>query len=159
MHTDENMADIFTKALTVVRSSAEGVPVFARGTKHKGLASVVESVNTIEFDIAKTEAVPFSQKRNHQGWSVKMKVKVDEHVYVNFKSKVTRWLAVVLDRKFNFHNNHDVIMTNARNAEGKVCSITGMMGLTLENARKVQIAAVQSVALYGAELWWDRPVE
>ena len=32
------------------------------------------------------------------------------------------------------------------------------MGLKPDSARKVQIAAVQSVALYGAELLWDGQV-
>jgi hypothetical protein len=83
--------------------------------------------NAVEFYKAKIEAVLSSQKRNHQGGSVKMKVKVDEDVYVNFKSKATRWLGVFLDRKLNFQNHHNVNMAKARKNQGKVCSITGKM--------------------------------
>jgi hypothetical protein len=49
-------------------------------------------------------------------------------------------------------------MAKARKAQGRVRSITGKLGLKLENARMVQITAGQSVALYGTELWWDGQV-
>jgi hypothetical protein len=95
----------------------------------------------------------FSQKRNHQGGAVKMKVRVNEDVGINFKSKVTRWLGVFLDGKHNFQHNHNIIMAKARKAQGEVRTITGKLGLKPENGKKIQIAAVQCVALYGAELW------
>jgi hypothetical protein len=36
-----------------------------------------------------------------------------------------------------------------------VRSLVGKFGLTSANVRRIQVAAVQAVALYGAELWWD----
>jgi hypothetical protein len=46
------------------------------------------------------------------------------------------------------------MMNNARRAEGRVRSLRGKFGLTPENMRKIQVAGVQAVALYGSELWW-----
>jgi ribonuclease HI len=111
--------------------------------------------NAVEFDIQKTEAVLFSRKRNHQGGKVKLKIQVDEGVQIGFQTKAARWLGVFLDRKLSFQSHHDIIMAKAKKVQGRVRSVTGKLGLKPENARKVQIAAVQSVALYGSELWWD----
>jgi len=36
----------------------------------------------------------------------------------------------------------------------KLRRLTGKMGLTLVNCREVVVASVQSVAMYGNELWW-----
>jgi hypothetical protein len=62
---------------------------------------------------------------------------------------------VFLDRKLNFQNHHNIIIAKAREGRDRVRSITRKLGLNPENAKKVQIAAVQSVARYGAGLWWD----
>jgi hypothetical protein len=43
-------------------------------------------------------------------------------------------------------------------AQERVKGISGRLGLTPENAKMVHIAAVQSVALYGSELWWNRQI-
>jgi hypothetical protein len=47
------------------------------------------------------------------------------------------------------------MMSKAYRAEARVRSRGGNFGLSPENVRKIQVAAVQAVALYGAELWWD----
>jgi hypothetical protein len=60
-----------------------------------------------------------------------------------------------MDRRLNFQHHYEVVMTKAKKAQGRVKGITGRLGLRPENAKKVQIAAVQSVVLYGSELWWD----
>jgi hypothetical protein len=46
-------------------------------------------------------------------------------------------------------------MSKAYRAEARVRSLRRKLGLSPENVRKIQVAAVQAVALYGAELWWD----
>jgi hypothetical protein len=46
-------------------------------------------------------------------------------------------------------------MSKAYRAEARIRSLGGKFGLSPENVRKIQVAAVQAVALYGAELWWD----
>ena len=45
-------------------------------------------------------------------------------------------------------------MTKARMAEIQIKGLTWSYGLAPGSVRQIQIAAVQSMALYGAELWW-----
>jgi hypothetical protein len=106
-------------------------------------------VNTVQFSIAKTEAVLFSTIRNHQGNNVKRKIQVDKNNLISFNSKPTRWLGVWMDKKLNFQHHHQIVMTKVKKGQGRVKGITGRLGLKPENAKKVQLAAVQSVALYG----------
>jgi hypothetical protein len=42
----------------------------------------------------------------------------------------------------------------ARRAQNRVRSLMTKKGLSPEGCQRIQIAAVQAVALYGAELWW-----
>jgi len=42
----------------------------------------------------------------------------------------------------------------ARMAKGRLQRLMGQMGLTSANCRKVMIACVQAMAMYGSELWW-----
>jgi uncharacterized protein YjlB len=82
-------------------------------------------MNAVQFDIAKTEAVLFSKKRNHQGYKVNMRIQVDENNSISFSSKLTRWRGVWMDRKLNFRHHHEVIMTKAKKAQQRVKGITG----------------------------------
>jgi hypothetical protein len=47
------------------------------------------------------------------------------------------------------------MISKAYRAEARVRSLRGKFGLSPDNVRRIQIAAVQAVALYGAELWGD----
>lgn len=47
-------------------------------------------------------------------------------------------------------------MTKARTAELRIKGLPRSHGLAPGLVRRIQIAAVQSVALYGAELWWKK---
>lgn len=42
----------------------------------------------------------------------------------------------------------------ARTAEIQIKALTQTYGLAPALTRRIQIATVQSIALYGAELWW-----
>jgi hypothetical protein len=57
-----------------------------------------------------------------------------------------------MDRKLNFQHHHEIVTTKAKKAQGGVKGITGRLGLRPENAKKAQLDAVQSMALYGSEL-------
>ena len=46
-------------------------------------------------------------------------------------------------------------LRKARNAEARIHSLCQGQGLAPGLVRRIQVAAVQSVALYGAELWWE----
>jgi len=52
-------------------------------------------------------------------------------------------------------NDHTTkIFAKARRAQNRVQSLMTTKGLSLEGCQRIQIAAVQAVALYGAESWW-----
>jgi hypothetical protein len=63
-----------------------------------------------------------------------------------------------LDRKLNFQHHHQVLIAKAKMAQFRVKTITARYGLNPANARKVHTAAVQSLALYRAELRWNNHV-
>jgi hypothetical protein len=46
------------------------------------------------------------------------------------------------------------MIKKGRNAMARLKRLTGQLGLTPVNCRKVMTACVQSVAMYGSELWW-----
>jgi hypothetical protein len=83
-----------------------------------------------------------------------MKVSV-AGIQVPYNKHATRWLGVFLDSKLTLQHHHNVRMGKARSAEARIRSLTGRLGLCTENVRRIQIAAVQAVALYGTELWFD----
>jgi len=47
------------------------------------------------------------------------------------------------------------IFAKARRAQSRVRSLMSTKGLNPEGCQRIQVAAVQAVALYGAELWWE----
>lgn len=53
---------------------------------------------------------------------------------------------------FNFHVNEK--LRQAKTAESRIKGLSRTYGLSPSLVRRIQIAAVQSIALYGAELWW-----
>ena len=59
-----------------------------------------------------------------------------------------------LDSALNFREHKDTYLQKARRAEARLKAVTNRKGLEPGLVRKIQVAAVQSVALYGAELWW-----
>jgi hypothetical protein len=118
-------------------------------------AMQLAKMNTVHFDIAKTESVLFLKKRNHLGNKVKIRIQVDKNNLIAFNSKLTKWLGMWINRRLNCQHHYEVVMAKVQKAQGRVKGITGRLGFRPENANKVQIAAVQSVALYGSELWWD----
>ena len=111
--------------------------------------------NAVTYDIAKTEAVLFSksycQRLNKQIAVVNIKIGTEK---IKFNKEATRWLGIWFDSqlKFTVHINEKV--QRARTAEIQIKSLTQTYGLAPALIRRIQIAAVQSIALYGAELWW-----
>ena len=73
---------------------------------------------------------------------------------ISFNKDATRWLGIWLDSALNFREHKNVYLHKAKRAEARLRSIVGKQGLAPGLVRKVQIAAVQAVAFYGAELWW-----
>ncbi|ODM20373.1 hypothetical protein SI65_03426 [Aspergillus cristatus] len=112
--------------------------------------------NVVQFDAGKTEAVLLTRKRGRElkDQIQRAQVEVDGHC-VPFNLEATRWLGVWLDSGLNLKTHYQTCMRKARAAENRVQRLCQSHGLAPGLARQVQVAAVQSVALYGAELWWQ----
>ena len=111
--------------------------------------------NAVTYDIAKTEAVLFSkshrQRLNKQIAEVDLKIGTEK---IKFNKEATRWLGIWLDSQLKFNAHINEKLQKARTAEIQIKGLTQTYGLAPALIRRIQIAVVQSIALYGAELWW-----
>ena len=62
------------------------------------------------------------------------------------------WLEIWLDSQLKFTAPINKMLAKAKSAEIQVKRLSGTYELALELVRQIQIAAIQSMALYGAEL-------
>jgi hypothetical protein len=77
---------------------------------------------------------------------------------VRFNEEATRWLGVWLDAGLTFKHHQNFRLGRAKAAEARLKCLTNTHGLSPGLVRRIQIAAVQATALYGAELWWKNQV-
>ena len=71
-----------------------------------------------------------------------------------FNQKATRWLGMWLDNGLSFGAHINERLEKAKIAESRIKGSSKTYGLPPALVRRIQVAAVQSVALYGAEIWW-----
>ena len=102
------------------------------------------------FDHSKTEAALFRRKKKKAS---KEMVTVDGNP-VSFNKEATRWLGVWLDSQLLLKDHHATRLKQGQKAMTRLRRLTGQMGLSPANCRKVMTACVQSVAMFGSELWW-----
>jgi len=105
--------------------------------------------NRVVFDHDKSEAMLFSRKRRVPT----AMIKVGERE-IGFNKEATRWLGIWLDSYLTLREHQKTMAKKARKAMTGLRRLKGQMGLTSANCRKVMMACVQAVAMYGSELWW-----
>jgi len=105
--------------------------------------------NGVAFDQGKTEAVLFRQKKTAPTATVWVGTS-----NIPFNTEATRWLGVWLDSQLTLKEHHAIRLKEGKKAMGRLRRLTGQMGLSPVNCRKVMTACVQSVAMFGSELWW-----
>ena len=112
--------------------------------------------NMVQFDAEKTEAALFTRKRGRklQNQIQKARIIVGNHP-ATINQEATRWLGIWLDAGLTLKVHYHTRLRKARNAEARIHSLCQGQGLAPGLVRRIQVAAVQSVALYGAELWWQ----
>jgi len=110
--------------------------------------------NTCQYCIGKTEAILFTRKRKNKESKMKARIRVRNHE-VQYNKKATRWLGVWLDSMFTLNNHTKKSFAKARRAQNRVRSLMMTKGLNPVGCQRFQIAAVQAIALYEAELWWN----
>ena len=101
--------------------------------------------NGVTFDHGKTEAAMFWRKK--KGAEAAAKVKVGDNE-VPFNKEVTRWLGVWLDSQLTLKEHHASRFKNGRNAMTCLRRLTGQLGLSPANCRKIMTACVQSVGRF-----------
>ncbi len=113
--------------------------------------------NVVTYDIAKIEAVLFSkshrQRINKQIAVVNIEIGTEK---IKFNKEATRWLGIWLDSQLKFTAHINEKLLRARTAEIQIKGLTRTYGLAPALVQRIQIAAVQSIALCGAELWWKQ---
>jgi hypothetical protein len=71
------------------------------------------------------------------------------------KQGVTNWLGFWLDPKLSFEIHFENRMASTKGALQRAASLSrSSAGLSINLMRRVVVAAVTSVALYGSEVWW-----
>lgn len=111
--------------------------------------------NAVEFDAEKTEAVLFTRQRGRllREQVQSARLRIEGHLVI-FNQEATRWLGIWLDTGLKLKAHYQTCLRKARTAEARVRTLCRQQGLSPGLVRRIQIAAVQAVALYGAELWW-----
>jgi len=61
---------------------------------------------------------------------------------------------VWLDSQLTLRDHHATRLKQGQKAMTRLRRLTGQMGLSPANCRKVMTACIQSVAMFGSELWW-----
>jgi len=107
--------------------------------------------NGMAFDHGKTEAAIFWRK-NRKGTRTEAKVRVGDKE-VSFNRAATRWLGVWLDSQLTLKEHHATRLKSGQNTMNRLKRLMGQMGLSPINYRRVMSACVQSVTMFGAELW------
>jgi len=139
-------------------SFVEGISWWADGKDDKSVAEMLSAAarasiewaagNGVVFDHGKTEAALFHRKRKTPTATVKVGTNT-----VPF-NEATRWLGVWLDSQLTLKDHHAIRLKDGKKAMARLRRLTGQMGLSSANCRKVMTACIQSVAMFGSELWW-----
>jgi len=61
---------------------------------------------------------------------------------------------VWLDSMLTLNDHTKKIFAKVRKAQNRVRSLMSTKGLNPDGFQQIQVAAIQAIALYGAELWW-----
>jgi hypothetical protein len=112
------------------------------------------SNNKVEFEVSKTEVLVFSRRRKILQAAKLATVRIGQQTFT-IKQDATRWLGFWLDPKLSFKTHFENRMASAKGALQQVSSLSRSNGgLSVNLMRRVVMAAVTSVAMYGSEIWW-----
>ena len=111
------------------------------------------SDNKVEFEVSKIEVLVFSRRRKVLRAAKDAVIRIGEQTFT-IKQGATKWLGFWLDPKLSFKTHFENRMASAKGALHRVASLgRSNGGLSINLMRRVVVAAVTSVALYGSEIW------
>jgi len=145
----------FADDIGIVTSGSSVRQICDRLQKAAGAAEAWGHTNATQFDIVKTEAVLFTRKQGRR----RRELVQEAHITVgghriSFNQEATRWLGVWLDSGLTFKAHFQKRIQKAKMAEARVRALCCREGLSSGLILRIQVAAVQATALFGAELWW-----
>jgi hypothetical protein len=112
------------------------------------------SDNKVEFEVSKTEALVFSRRRKVLQRARNAVFRVGEQTFA-INQGATKWLGFWLDPKVSFRTHFENRTASAKGALQRVASLSSSnSGLSVNLMRRVVVAAVTSVVLYGSGIWW-----
>ncbi|KAI7712086.1 hypothetical protein KC353_g8529 [Hortaea werneckii] len=112
------------------------------------------SDNKADFEVSKTEVLVFSRRRGILQATKDAAIRIGEQTFA-VKQEATKWLGFWLDSKLSFKTHFENRIASAKGALQRVSSLSRSNGgLSADLMRRVVVAAVTSVALYGSEIWW-----
>lgn len=112
------------------------------------------SDNKVEFEVSKTEVLVFSRRRMVLRKAKDAFIRIGEQTFA-INQGATKWLGFWLDPKLSFKTHLETRMASAKGVLKQVTSLSRSNGgLPINLMRKVIVAAVTSIALYGSEIWW-----
>lgn len=110
--------------------------------------------NKVEFEVSKTEVLLFSRRRKVLQAAKDASIQIGDLSFT-IKQEATKWLGFWLDSKLSFKVHFENRMASAKGALQRVASLSRSNGgLSVRLMRRVVVAAVTSVAMYGSEVWW-----
>lgn len=110
--------------------------------------------NQVECEISKMEVLVFSKRRKVLQASKKTTVHIGEQEFA-IKLGATKWPGFWLESKLSFKTHSTKRLASAKGALQRIKGLGGSHGgLPMRLIRRVVIAAMNSIALYGAEVWW-----
>lgn len=124
------------------RQKTAGIRVMERGER-----------NHVAFHNSRKEIIVFTQrpKQYLRRKVADTRIMVRDHT-LGFNTEATGWLRVYLNTGLQFQAHNSLWLEKARKAEDRVRRLVSTNGLEPGLIRRIQVAAVQSVALYIAEL-------
>jgi len=132
-------------------SFVDDIGWWVAGTNNKEVAAKLSAAtlewaagNGVAFDHGKTEA-PLFQWKKRTGTA---RVTVGSNS-IPFNKEATRWLGIWLDSQLTLKDHHAIRLRDGKKAMARLHQLTGQMGLL-----PVMMAFIQSVAMFGSELWW-----
>jgi ribonuclease HI len=143
-------------------SFADDVTVLVKNKDPRVAAKTAEDIardmiewgkeNEVAFDTDKTEFFYLTRKRRSNTENISIRIDGAE-----FKpnKKATRILGVWIDSGLTFREHWNTMKLKGSRALNRLRDLTKTWGLQIGNCKKVMIACVQSIVLYGAEVWWN----
>ena len=107
----------------------------------------------MEFKTLKTKAVLFTRSRKTQQRAQETTIQIGEK-QTTFNKDTTKWLGFWLDYSLNFNQHFKKKLAKTTQVLHQTQALSKRKGLVLGLVRKLQLAVVKTVALYGAEVWW-----